>query len=115
DPDDLEGGQTPVAVGDEALGGHRVDALAALLVGRGDAVHVRPLGPGVVGAPPVRWARQDLELVDRRRALAMRGAEAVRPGGATADDDDALALGAGEVLRGDRVALAPPVLEGQGF
>ena len=81
-----------VVVAEEALGVHRVHALAALFVGGRDAVDHR------VGRPRHRLdARvgrpgQDLELVDRRRALADRGAEAVGAGVAAADDHDVLAL-----------------------
>ena len=54
----------------------------------------RPLRPRVASAPVVGRPGQDLELVDRRRALAVRGAEAVGAGVAAADDHDVLARGA---------------------
>ena len=91
---DLVGPQRPhvaVVVAEEALGVDREHPLAALLVGRRRAVHQRPRRPrGRVG-PGVGRPRHDLELVDRRRALAVRGAEAVGAGVAAADDDDVLA------------------------
>ena len=50
-------------------------------------------GHGIARRPRSSGGRgQDLELVDRARALAMRGAEAVGAGVAAADDDHALAL-----------------------
>src|SRR3970282_2302637 len=104
----------PALVPDEADGRHRVDALATLRVGRGDPVDVRPLGPRVVRGAPIRRPRQDLELVDFQGALTMRGAQAVGPGVAAPDDDHALALSADEDLVGHRVALAAPVLRGEG-
>ena len=82
-----------VVVVDEALGVHAVDALAALFVRRRDLEDVGERGPRVGGRPRVGRRGQDLELVHRRRALAMRGAEAVGAGVAAADDHDALALG----------------------
>ncbi len=70
------------------------EARPALLVGRGGAQDERPQRPGVVGQPVARGLGHDLELVHRGRALAVGRAEAVGPGVAAADDDDALALGA---------------------
>ena len=91
---DLVGPQGPhvaVVVAEEALGVDGVHPLAALLVGRRRAEHERPGRPrGGVG-PGVGRPGHDLELVDRRRALAVRGAEAVGAGVAAADDDDVLA------------------------
>ena len=81
-----------VVIGEEALGVHAVDALAALLVGRRDAEHVGPGRPGIGRCPRVRRSVQDLELVDRRRALAVGGAEAVGTGVSAADDHHVLAL-----------------------
>ena len=49
-------------------------------------------GHGLPARPIVRRAGQDLELRDRRRALAMGGAEAVGAGVAAADDHDVLAV-----------------------
>ena len=84
-----------VVVAEEALGVHRVDALAALFVrgrrrGRSSGTSATACASGRV----VGRAGQDLELVHARRALADRGAEAVGAGVAAADDHDALALGA---------------------
>ena len=112
---DLVGAQrahVAVVVAEEALGVDAVDALAALLVRRRHPEDVRPRGPRVGGRARVGRAGQDLELVDRRRALAVRGAEAVGAGVAAADDHDVLALG------GDRrlveVALLHAVAERAG-
>ena len=54
--------------------------------------------------------RHQLELMDAQRALPVRGAQAVRPGVAAADDDDVLAVGGDEVRVHDRVTLAAAVL-----
>ena len=51
--------------------------------------------------------------MNRLRALAVHGAETVGAGVAAADDDDVLALRRDELLVGDRIALAAPVLECQ--
>ena len=59
----------------------------------GGAQDQRPQRPRVVGQPVARGLGHDLELVHRGRALAVGRAEAVRPGVAATDDDDALALG----------------------
>ena len=56
-------------------------------------------GHGLLAARVVRRLRQQLELMDARRALAVRGAEAVGAGVAAADDDHVLALGADELRR----------------
>ena len=66
----------------------RVEAFAALLVRGGHAEDVRPERPRVVAAAAVGRPRQELELVDARRALPMGGAEAVGARVAAADDDD---------------------------
>ena len=50
------------------------------------------MGHGIDSIAGVGRAGQDLELVDRRRALADRGAEAVGAGVAAADDHDVLAV-----------------------
>src|SRR5205085_11111391 len=66
-------------------------ALAALLVGcRGPHDH-RPGRPWVRRRPFFGRPGHDFELVDRRRTLAVRGAQAVRTGVAAADDDHVLA------------------------
>src|SRR2546428_487842 len=105
---------TPRAA-EEALRRDRVDALAALLVRTRHAEDVGPLGPGVVRGAGGGRPRQELELVDGERALAVHGAEAVGARVASADDDDALALGRDEFLVGDQVTLAALVLERQVF
>ena len=76
------------------LGGRDgVDALAALFVrGRG-AEDVRPQRPRIVGGALMRRRRHQLELRDRRGALAMHGAEAIGAGVAAADDHHVLAGG----------------------
>ena len=80
-----------VVVAEEALGVDAVDALAALLVRRRDAEDVGLRRPRIGRRARVGRPRQDLELVDRRRALAVRGAEAVGAGVAAADDHHVLA------------------------
>ena len=78
---------------EELLGVDAVDALTALGVGRGHLVHHGELRPRVaqriacLGRP-----RHDLELSDRRRSLAVRGAETVGTGVTAADDHDVLAV-----------------------
>src|SRR5438309_5504379 len=111
--DPVQPADVPVGVAGEALGRHGVDALAALLVGRGDPEDIGPLGPGIVRSAAVGWPRQQLELVHGARALAMHGPEAVGAGVAAADDHDVLAAGGDEPVVGDRVALAALVLERQ--
>ena len=92
---DLVGAQrahVAVVVAEEALGVHAEDALAAFLVRGRRAVDHRPrAATGCVGARVSGGRGQDLELVDRRRALAVHGAEAVGAGVAAADDHDVLA------------------------
>src|SRR6266542_6798468 len=110
---DLQANEASPLVAEQAPGRDGVDALAALLVSGGDAVNIGPLGPWVVGNPPIGRARQDLELVDGERALAVHRAEAVGPGVPAADDDHALAAGGDEALVGHRIALAAPVLQRQ--
>ena len=78
---------------DELLGVHRVDAVAAFLVRGRHAVHQRIGRPRSGVGAALRRSRHDLELVHVRGALAMRGAQAVGAGVATADDDHLLALG----------------------
>src|SRR5207245_10561462 len=89
----FEGAHVPLRVPQEALGGDRVDALATLLVSPRDPEDVRPLRPWVVGRPRVRRPREQLELVNRARALAADGAEAGGARVAPPDDDDAPARG----------------------
>ena len=62
---------------------------------RGHPVHQRIGGPRCGVSPLFGRARHDLELVHARRTLAVRGAQAVRAGVATADDHHPL------VFRGD--------------
>ena len=50
-------------------------------------------GHGLLVGARVGRPRQQLELVHRARALAVRRAEAVGAGVAAADDDDVLVLG----------------------
>src|SRR5439155_1101384 len=115
DPHGFESTHVAARVAEEALRRDRVDALAALLVRTRHAEDVGPLGPGVVRGARVGRPRQELELVDGERALAVHGAEAVGARVASADDDDALALGRDEFLVGDQVTLAALVLERQVF
>ena len=70
----------------ERLG--RESALAPFVVGRGGLVEPRHGRPGLVGGALVGRALQDLDLGDRRGALAVHGAQAVGPGVAAAEDDD---------------------------
>src|SRR2546426_7907132 len=74
-----------------------------------------PLGPWVVGNPPIGRAWQDLELVDGERALPVYRAETVGPVVPAADDDHALAAGGDEALVGHRIALAAPILQREVF
>ena len=84
----------PGVVAEEALGVDRVQPLAALLVGAGDPHDHRVGRPRVaVLRPAVRRRRHDLQLGDRGRALAVRGAEAVGAGVTATDDHHVLAGG----------------------
>ena len=65
--------------------------LAALLVRAASAQTIGYVGHGLAAGPLVRRPRHDLQLGHRRRALPVRGAEAVGAGVAAADDDDVLA------------------------
>ena len=76
---------------EELLGGDGVDPLPRLLVRRGDPEGHRVRRPRLTSGPRLGRLRHDLELGDRRRALAGRGAEAVGAGVAAADDHDVLA------------------------
>src|SRR5262249_6741061 len=109
----FEGANPSLRVAEKALRGDRIDPLAALLVGAGDAEDVGPLGPRIVGGALIGWPRQEPELMDGPGTLTVHRAQAVGAGIATADDDDALALRRNELCLGDRVALAAPVLERQ--
>ena len=77
----------------EALGRDRPVALAAFLVRRRRAQLDRPVRPHQRLVLALGRLRQQLELRDRRRALAVRRADAVGAGVAAADDDDVLARG----------------------
>ncbi len=90
-------------VAGEVGGVDRVDAVAALLVRRGDLVGHRHARPGLVRRALVARPGHDLQLGDRGRALPQGGAQAVRAGVAAADDDDVLPGGADRRL--DVVAL----------
>jgi hypothetical protein len=90
-----------------------VRARTAFLVRRRDAEDVRPLRPRVVGGADGRRLREQLELVDRLRALAVGGAEAVGAGVAAADDHDVLVLGRDELALLDGVTFAALVLQRQ--
>ena len=97
---------------EETFGVDREHPLAALLVGRGHPEHQRIGRPRGGFGPRLRGPRHDLELVNAGRPLAVRGAQAVRPGVAAADDDHPLVLGGdGRLAVGveDRVAVAGPV------
>ena len=74
----------------EALGGDRPVALTALLVRGRSAQPLRPVRPYRVLVRLGRH-RQQLELGDRFGAVAVRRADAVGSGVATADHDDVLA------------------------
>ena len=58
----------------------------------GDLVDHRIGGPWVCLRPFLRWARHDLELMNRPGPVAMGGAETIGPGVTSADDDDVLAF-----------------------
>ena len=88
-------------------------SLAALVVRRRAPEDPRPLRPGIVRKPRLGRTRQQLELVHRRCALPVRGAQAVRAGVAAADDDHALAGGADQRILRHVVSLADAVLPGQ--
>src|SRR5439155_850126 len=87
------------AVAEERLGVDRPVAYDALLVRRRGAEDHGPVRPRELGAI-LRRLGQQLELVHGRRALAVRGAEAVRPRVAAAQDDDLLAGGEDLVRHG---------------
>ena len=70
----------------------------------------RPVRPGEQLVLGLRRHRHDLELGDLERALADRGADAVRAGVAAADDHDLLAGGEDRLVRADRLAGHAPVL-----
>ena len=55
-------------------------------------------------------ARHDLEIGDRQRALADRGADAVGAGVAAADDDHVLAAGEDRLHVAERLVAHAPVL-----
>src|SRR5690606_17695358 len=107
DVDQLEGAHPALVVAEELQGVHRVDALAALLVGAGDLVQHRHGRPGLGVGPLGRRLGHDLQLGDGGGALPVGGADAVRAGVAAADDHDVLALGGDR--RGVDVALLHPV------
>src|SRR5450756_678468 len=96
--DQMQGPDPAVLVAQNLLGAHPVDALSTLFMCARDAVErwvCRPrLGRGAV----LPWAGQDLQRRHRPGTLAVRGADAVRPGVATANDDDVLARGDDLVL-----------------
>src|SRR5688572_30100874 len=73
--------------------------------------YVRPLGPRIVGCPLRRRHRHQFELRHGTRTLPVSRAGTVRTRIATADEDDVLAARRDELLIGDRVAFASPVLE----
>jgi hypothetical protein len=86
-----QGAHVAGVVAEEALGVDGEHALAAFLVRGGCPHHQRPKRPGRGLGSLVRGPRHDLELVDRRRALPVRGAEAVGAGVTATDDHDSLA------------------------
>src|SRR5665213_752122 len=75
----------------EALRGHRPVALTSFFLRRRRAQLDRPVGPRQRLVFVLGRLRQQLELHDRQRALAVGRADAVGPGVATADDDHMLA------------------------
>src|SRR5699024_2261615 len=80
-------------VAEKLLGGHRVRALAALLVRGRDAIDHRVRRPRLVGRPLFAGTGHDLELGDRGGSLPDRRAQAVGAGVSAADDDDVLTGG----------------------
>src|SRR6267154_1631802 len=96
---------------DGAFRQHRPFALTALLLRRGGAQLQWPVRTDQRLVLFVGRFWQDFELGDRFRALAVRGADAVRAGIAAADDDDMLAFGGDRTLRrGDRLGIAGDAL-----
>ena len=77
----------------EFLRQHGEVALGAFLVARRGAQLQRPVRPGQHLVLVLGRLRHDLEIGDRQRALADRGADAVGAGVAAADHDDLLAGG----------------------
>src|SRR6266516_4837204 len=95
---------------DEFLGGDRPVAIDALLVRGGGAQSRRPIGPNRVQLGIRRHGKQ-FELRHRFRAVAVRGADAVRARVASADHDD-MFVGRPEVLHA-LVSCDAPVLQRQ--
>ena len=87
-----------LAVVEESLGVHAVDALAAFLVCTGHAIHHCVLRPRVVRATGFGRLRHDFERRHRLRALTQRGAEAIGAGVTASDDDDVLAVGVDRMI-----------------
>jgi hypothetical protein len=81
-----------VAVVEELLGVDAVQALAALLVSRGDLVGHRELRPRIVRSALFGRLGEDLELRHRGRSLTVRRAQAVSAGVAATDDHHVLAV-----------------------
>src|SRR5262249_3417792 len=110
DADGLEPSNVASRVTEEALRRDRVDSFPAFLVSRGDPVDVRVLRPRVVRRALIGRARQDLQLMDGSRPLAVDGAEAVGARIAAAEDHHVLVARRDEVPVRNEVALAAPVL-----
>jgi hypothetical protein len=85
-------------------------ALTAFLVGVARAQLHRPMRPRRRLGAVLRWLREELELEHLRRALTMAGADAIGPGVAAADDDDALSFRRDRAAGGDDVARDAAVL-----
>src|SRR5262249_20113129 len=90
-------------------------ARAALLVGALDPELHRPKGPRGLGRALFGRFRQQFELVNRERFLAVRSAEAICAGIPAADDNHSLAGRQYGAFFRDDVALAAPVLLRQEF
>ncbi len=83
---------------DESLGGDGPVALAAFIVRRRSAHAQRPVGPGQRAVFLLGRTWHQLDLGDAGGAVAIRGADAVGAGIATANDDDMLALDVDRIL-----------------
>ena len=94
----------------KARGHHREIALGAFLVARRRAQLQRPVRPVQHLVFLLGRHRHDFELRHLERALADRGADAVRSGVAAADHDDMLAGREDRLVGPDRLAGDAPVL-----
>ncbi len=117
DPVDPGGGKLahPAAGAGKGLGQNAPAPLASFLVRAGGPQDLGPGGPGRFGIASLGRLRQDFDLVHRPGPLADRGAHAVAPGVAAADDHDVFVLGVDRQVAegGDGVAGHAAVLLGE--